>query len=64
MRRVLLCMLGAVEGELRLLDVLELPEVIRCMVLCMLEAEEGRLCLLEVLGEYAVCCSVCWSRGG
>ena len=42
MRRVQLCMLEAVEGELCLLEV---PEVIRCV----LEAVEGALCLLEVL---------------
>ena len=42
MRRVLLCMLEAVEGEICLLDVLE---VMRCVLLCMLEAVEGMRCL-------------------
>ena len=52
MRREL-CILEAVEGGLCLLEVcyevLEVPEVIRCVLLCMLEAVEGRLCSLEVL---------------
>jgi len=30
-------------------EVLEVPEVIRCVLLCMLEAVEGKLCLLEVM---------------
>ena len=48
MRRVLICMLEAAEGELCLLGVLE---VIRCMLLrSMLDAVEGRLCSLEVGG--------------
>ena len=46
MRRVLRCMLSAVEGELCLLDELE---VMLCMLLCMLEAVERRLCSLEVM---------------
>ena len=37
------------ERGLCLLDVLDVPEVMRCVLLCMLEAVEGRLCLLEVL---------------
>ena len=46
-RRVLLCMLEAVEGELCLLEVLE---VMRSMLLrSILDAAEGRLCSLEVL---------------
>jgi len=49
MRRVLLCVIEAVEGELCLLDVLEVKEATRCMLLCMLEAVEGGLCLLETL---------------
>ncbi len=36
----------AVEGRLCLLEV---PEVIRCVLLCTLETVEGRVCLLEVL---------------
>jgi hypothetical protein len=51
-RRVLLYMLEAVEGELCLLEVLEvldMLEVIRCVLLRMLEAVDGGLCLLEVL---------------
>ncbi len=28
---------------------LDLPEVMRCVLLCMLEAMEGEVCLLEVL---------------
>ncbi len=46
MRRVLLCMLETVEGELCWLEVSEVPEapeVMRCVLLCMLEAVEGRL---------------------
>ena len=49
MRRMLLCMLEAVEGGLCLLNVLEVlevpgvPEVMRCVLLCILEAVEGRL---------------------
>ncbi len=46
MRRVLLCLLEAVEGKPYLLEV---PNVIRCLPLCTLEAVEGELCLLEVL---------------
>src|SRR6266480_1314896 len=53
---VLLCMLEAVEGGLCLLDVLEVPEVMRRVLLCMLEVLEvvevmhrALLCLLEVL---------------
>src|SRR6266480_3748928 len=42
MRRVLLCMLEAVEGEICLLAV---PEVMRCVLLCLLEALKA----LEVL---------------
>ena len=42
-------MLEAVEGERYLLEVLEVPEVMRRVLLCMLEAVEGELCLLEVL---------------
>jgi len=33
----------------RCCEVLEVPEVIRCVLFCMLEAVEGRLCSLEVL---------------
>ena len=40
---------GAAEGELCLLEVPKVPELIRCVLLCMLEAVEGELCLLEVL---------------
>ncbi len=40
MRRVLLCMLEAVESELCLLEVLE---EMRCMLLCTVEAVEGGL---------------------
>jgi hypothetical protein len=42
MRRVLLYMLEAVEGGLCLPEVLELPEVMRCVLLGM-EAVEGGL---------------------
>ena len=54
MRGVLLCMMEAVEGELCLLEVLEVLqvlevlEVMRCVLLCILEAVEGGFCLLEV----------------
>ena len=37
MRRVLRRMLEAVEGELCLLEVLEVSEVMRCVLLCSLE---------------------------
>jgi len=40
------------------LDVLEMPEAMRCMLLCMLEAVEGRLCLLDVLEVPDVMCCV------
>jgi len=46
LRCVLLCMLEAVEGGLRLLEV---PEVMRCVLLYMLEAVEGGRCMLKVL---------------
>ena len=39
----------AVEGGLCLLEALEVPEVIRCVLLCTLEAVKGRVCSLEVL---------------
>jgi len=42
MRRVLLCMLEAAEGELCLL------EVIRFVLSCILKVVEGALCLLEM----------------
>ena len=42
-------MLEDAEGTLCLLDVLDVPKVIRSVLLCMLEVVEGRLCLLEVL---------------
>ena len=38
--RCVLCMLEAVEGDLCLLEV---PEVMRCMLLCMLDAVKGGL---------------------
>ena len=41
MHRVLFCMLEAVEGELCLLKLLEVPEVMRCVLLCILEDVEG-----------------------
>jgi len=41
-------MLEAVEGELCLLEVREVREVMRCVLLRMLEAVEGGLCLPEV----------------
>jgi len=41
-------MLEAVEGGLCLLEVLEAPPVMRCVLLCILEAVEGGLCLPEV----------------
>src|SRR5438045_856018 len=59
MRRVLLCMLEAVEGGSCLL---KMPDVIRCVLLCMLEAVEGALCLLEVMRR--VCCCVSYAGGG
>ena len=59
MRRVLLCMLEAVEDELCLLEVLEAPAVMRCI----LEAVEGRLCLLEV-PDVIRCVLLCMPEGG
>ncbi len=41
---MLLCMLEAVEGELRLLEVLEVSKVMHCVPLCILEVVEGELC--------------------
>ena len=45
------CTLEAGEGGLSSLEmlVLEVPQVIRCVLLCMLEAVEGRLMLLGLL---------------
>ena len=37
---------------------LEVPEVMRCVLLCMLEAVEGGLCLLEILEAPKVMCCV------
>ena len=63
MRRVLLCMLEAVEGEICLLEV---PKVMRCVLFRMLDDVEGVLCLLEVL-EMIECrrrCAVHYSFAG
>ena len=64
MRRVLLCVLEAVEGELCLLEV---PEVMRRVLLCVLEAVVGGFYLPEVCRrcwrcrrQCALCCFVCW----
>ena len=46
------CALYAAEGKFCLqevLDVVDVPEVIRGVLLCLLEAVEGRFCLREVL---------------
>jgi len=43
MLRVLRCMPEAVEGELCLQEVPEVPEMMRCVLRCMLEAMEGGL---------------------
>ena len=48
--RVLLCILEAVEGWLRLVEESEVPEVMRCALLRMLEAVEGVRCVLEDVG--------------
>ena len=48
MRRVLLPMLEAVEGELCLLEV---PEVTRCVLLCILEVSEAP----EVMHHLVLC---------
>jgi hypothetical protein len=45
--RFSLYLLKAVKGELYLPEVLEVREVMRCVLLCMLEAVEGGLCFLE-----------------
>ena len=54
MRRVLVCMLEAVEGELCLLEVLEV-NAMRCALLCRLEAREGGLCLPAVIRLVLLC---------
>ncbi len=67
MRCVLRCTVEAAEGELCLMEMLEVPEVpevMRCALLCMLEAVRGGLCLLEVLrgagggGDDAMCATL------
>ena len=65
------------EGELYLLKVLDMLEVMHCMLLCMLQAVKGGLCLREVgdveVLEVMCCvpflCARClwrraWRRGG
>jgi hypothetical protein len=56
--RCVLCTLEAVEGELCLLEV---PEVMRCVLLCMLEAVEGGMCLPGGVGGVGgnVLCALC-----
>ncbi len=49
-------MLEAVEGERYLLEVLEVPEVMRRVLLCMLEVLKGGLCLLIVPDVIRVRC--------
>ncbi len=63
MRCVLLCMLEAVDGELYLLEVLEM--ICRAL-LCMLEVVEDELCLLEALevSEVMRCVPLCTLEGG
>jgi hypothetical protein len=39
---VVLEVLGDVEGGLRSLEILEVPEVMYCVLLCMMEAVEGK----------------------
>ncbi len=58
MRRVLRCMLEAVEAEL---CSLEAVEMMRCVLLCILEAVEGALCLWRCRRCRRVG-SVCWRR--
>jgi hypothetical protein len=41
-----------------LLEVLEVPEVMCCVLFCMLEVVEGGLCLLEAL-EVMLCVLLC-----
>src|SRR6266480_473700 len=50
-------MLEAVEGELCLLEALEVPQVMRCVLLCMLEVSEVMHCVLRMLE--AVDCGLC-----
>lgn len=45
MRPALLCILEAVEGGVRFVEVLD---VIRCVLLCMLEFVDGKLYFLEI----------------
>ncbi len=42
-------MLEPMEHELDLSDVLEVIEVMRCVLLCILEAVKGEFCSLEVM---------------
>ena len=45
-------MLEAVDGGLYLLEVLEVPEMMRGVPICMLEAMRGvRLCMLEAVDD-------------
>src|SRR5436189_2234689 len=48
---VLVCMLDAVEGGLCLLEALEVPEVMRCVLLCVLEVPEAMRCVLLCMLE-------------
>jgi len=52
--------LEAVDGELCLVEVMEVSDVIRCVLRCMLESVEGWLCLLEELEMPKVMRCVRW----
>src|SRR5216117_3240971 len=61
MRRVPFCVPEAVEGELCLLEVLEVPEAIRCVLLCMPDTMGVGIYSLEMLGvpEVMHCALLC-----
>ena len=66
-RHVLLRILEAVESTICMLEVLEVPDVIRCMLLCMLETVEGKLCLVGGVGGaggLALCATLRAGGGG
>ena len=67
MRRALLCVLEAVEGELCLLEMLEVPEVMHCVLLCLPDTSEVPevmrclpLCFVELVKMEVMYYSACW----
>ena len=47
---------------LRVPEVLQVLDAMRCVLFCILEAVEGRLCLLEVMRCVQVLCMLCGFR--